>query len=289
MTLGINLSAISALAAGTYTNTVAVASSAIPGSSQTITVTLLVSPAAAPSVGAVVNAGSIVPGPVSPGELITIFGLNLGPVTPANLRLTDQGTVPTTLGGTVVTFDGIKAPLIYASATQVNAIVPYEISGRATTTLEVTFNNGTPSLAIQLNVTDTVPGIFTLTETGTGQGAIVNQNNTINGTGVAFSPAPKGSVISIYATGEGQLNPGGVTGSVTPGKPPFPVPLATPVTVTIGGVSAQVTYAGEAPTLISGVIQVNAMVPASVASGTQPLTLTIGSHSSQAGVTVAVQ
>jgi len=146
----------------------------------------------------------------------------------------------------------------------------------------IAFNSLT-SAGITLRVTDTAPGIFTTTQNGSGQGAILNSNNTVNS---ATNAAPKLSVISIYATGEGQLNPPGVTGSVTPSVPPFPKPpAAVPVTLAFqvpgpGGttvsVPATITYAGEAPALVSGVLQVNAVVPASVPSGANTIVLTVG-------------
>jgi uncharacterized protein (TIGR03437 family) len=147
--------------------------------------------------------------------------------------------------------------------------------------------NGLISAALTLHVTDTAPAIFTTTMTGSGQGAILNQDTTVN---TSKNPATKGTVVSIFATGEGQLSPGGVTGSVTPLTPPFPTPVATPVSVTIGGAPATILYAGEAPGLVSGVLQVNAVVPQGIGSGPQLLVLTVGNNSSVlARVTVEVQ
>jgi uncharacterized protein (TIGR03437 family) len=109
----------------------------------------------------------------------------------------------------------------------------------------------------------------------------------VNGTN---KPAAKGSVVQIFGTGEGQLVPSVATGSVTPGVPPFPKPVATNISVTIGGQPAQIQYAGEAPTLVSGVIQINAVVPNSVASGNQPVVVTIGTNTNNTqSITVAVQ
>ena len=182
-------------------------------------------------------------------------------------------------------FDNVPAPLIYVSANQINAIVPYEVAGRATTNIVVQ-RAGQNSTSVQVRVVDTAPAIFSLSQGGAGQGAILNQNGTVNG---SANPAPKGSVISIFGTGEGVLTPPATTGSVTTGTgPTFPKPTA-PVTLTIGGVPAQIQYAGEAPSLVSGVIQVNAVIPSTVASGNQPIVLTIGGNSSAANITVAVQ
>jgi uncharacterized protein (TIGR03437 family) len=109
----------------------------------------------------------------------------------------------------------------------------------------------------------------------------------VNGTN---KPAAKGSVVQIFGTGEGQLVPSVLTGSLTPGVAPFPKPVASPITVTIGGQPAQIQYAGEAPTLVSGVFQINAVVPDSIASGNQPVVVTIGSNTNNTqSITVAVQ
>src|SRR5262249_7711103 len=156
----------------------------------------------------------------------------IGPITPVGLQLTSAGMVSTSIGDTVVTFDGVPAPLIYVSPGQVNAIVPYEVAGKTMSTVVVT-HNGTASSSISVNFTDTAPGIFSLSMTGTGQGAILNQDATVNG---ANNAAARGSVIVIYATGEGVLNPAAQTGSVTPstgGISSFPVPVGN-VKVTIG-------------------------------------------------------
>jgi uncharacterized protein (TIGR03437 family) len=132
-----------------------------------------------------------------------------------------------------------------------------------------------------------VPGIFTANASGTGQAVALNQDYTVNS---ASNPIGAGGIVILYVTGEGQTNPGGVDG--LPAVAPYPAPLLQ-VSVTIGNVPAQVAYAGGAPGLVAGVMQVNVVVPAFVspgASGAQqmPVTLTVGNSTSQAGVTIAV-
>jgi trimeric autotransporter adhesin len=288
ITFSLNPSVASSLAVGTHVGVVNIFPSAEPtGAPQsTLPYIIQVTPQAGPTtpdIKAVVNAASDGAGAVSPGEIITLFGANVGPATAAYLTLA-AGKVSTKIGNTQVLFDGVAAPLIYVSATQINAIVPYEIAGRAVTEV-LTIFNGAASAPFLLSVADTAPAIFTDGENGTGQGAILNQNGTVNG---ASNPAAPGSIISIYATGEGQLNPPGVTGSVTPNVPPFPKPVA-PVSVTIGGQPAQIDYAGEAPGLVSGVLQVNAAVPHSLPAGRATLVITFGANSSQGLVTVQVE
>ena len=91
----------------------------------------------------------------------------------------------------------------------------------------------------------------------------------------------------LYATGEGQTVPDGVDGLLTGTTLRRP---ALPVSVTIGGQPAEVLYAGSAPGLVSGVLQVNARIPAGVTTGPAiPVVVTVGGASSQAGVTLAVR
>lgn len=290
LNIGLNQSVISTLTPGNYTGTVTL--SALNLANQTISVSLTVTAAPAPSITTVVNSASLQPGNVSPGEIVTIFGANMGPATGIGLTLTSSGRVATTLGGTQVFFDSVAAPLIFVRADQINAIVPYEVAGRVTTNVTIS-RNGVTSTVLQQRVADTSPAIFSLNATatgsgnGNGQGAILNQNFSINS---AANPAAKGSFVSIYATGEGALIPGVPTGSVTPASgPTFPKPSGN-VSVTIGGIPATLAYAGEAPGLVSGVLQVNAMIPPNVASGNQQVVLTVGTGTnSQQTITVAVQ
>ena len=290
ITVGLNQSVIATLAAGNYSGTITL--TAPNAANQVISVTLTVAPTPPPGITSLANAASLQPGAVAPGEIITIFGTNLGPATGVGLTLTASGMVSTSLGNTQVLFDSTPAPLIFVRADQVNAIVPYEIAGRLTTNVTI-LRNGVTSTALQQRVVDTSPSIFSLNATstgsgtGSGQGAILNQNGSVNGIN---NPAAKGTVISIYATGEGALTPGVPTGSVTSTTgPTFPKPIGN-VTVTIGGIPATIAYEGEAPGLVSGVLQVNAFIPTSVASGNQTVVLTVGSGTnSQQAITVAVQ
>src|SRR5262249_34924945 len=147
---------------------------------------------------------------------------------------------------------------------------------------------GVQSNPLTYNVTAAVPGIYTLNQQGTGPGAIINSDGaTVNGTN---APAARGSFISVYMTGEGQTTPGGVDGAIIP---PVLSALKNPLlkgTATVGGVQADVIYAGSAATLISGVMQVNLTIPPTAPTGsTVPIVITVGTAQSQTGVTVAVQ
>jgi uncharacterized protein (TIGR03437 family) len=238
-----------------------------------------------PTITAVVNAASFLSGPISPGELITIFGRSFGPATLAGASLDSAGKVSTSSGGVQVTVGGTAAPMIYATNGQVSAVVPYEIAGSSNTTVQVTYGGQTSNL-FQVAVASTAPGVFTV-GSGTGPGAILNGDNSTN---TAANPASKGGVVVVYVTGEGQTNPSGITGkvnNVTQVKD-LPVPVQ-PVSATVDGNPAAVAFYAEAPDLVSGVMQVNVQIPTNASSGNVPIVVTVGGNSSQAGVTVAVK
>jgi hypothetical protein len=112
----------------------------------------------------------------------------------------------------------------------------------------------------------------------------LNQDNSVNS---ASKPAARGSIIQIYATGEGQTSPIGVTASVTGTDLKTPV---LQVKVSIGGQDAVVQYAGSAGGAVAGLLQVNAVVPQAVSPGAAvPISVSVGGVSSQSGATIAVQ
>ena len=270
------------LAPGQYQGSVNVSASDASVSPLTVQVTLTVSKPA-PEVGSITNAASFNPGPVAPGEFVTIFGTSLGPTTPVSLELNAAGTVSTNLGGTQVFFDNIAAPLIYSSAGQVSAIVPYEVARRVRTDVKVEYQ-GSVSTVAEVRVIESAPGVFVADSSG--QGAILNQDGSANS--IKNGAAP-GSIVSIYATGEGQTTPTGADGVINGTKLPLPKPQL-PVTVQINGEPAEVLYAGAAPGQVAGMMQVNARIPADVPKGTSlPVTITVGPATSQAGVTLAIR
>ncbi len=231
----------------------------------------------------VVNGASFQSGQIAPGELITIFGSALGPTSPVGLQLTPDGqSVTTSLGGTQVLFDGVPAPLTYASATQVNAIVPFELSGNTVSTQVEVAVQGIPSSPVTEFLASASPAIFTASG-GSGQGAVLNQDNSANS---SSNPASVGSVLQIFITGAGQTNPAGVDGQLAGSTPSQPLGS---VTATIGGVPAPVQYAGSSSGLVAGVTQVNVLVPAGAPSGSSvPLVVQVGANPSPSGVTIAI-
>jgi uncharacterized protein (TIGR03437 family) len=235
-----------------------------------------------PSIRSVVNGASFAAGPVAPGEIVTVFGSALGPDTAVAWRVSPSGQLDSVLSGTRVLFDELPAPLVYVSATQVSAIVPYAVAGRLRSQLRIESATG-KSQEVAVDVSGTAPGVFTMSGTGAGPGAVLNQSLSVNSDA---NPAPRGGVVVIYATGEGQTNPPGIDGRIT--GTPLNTPLRA-VAVTIGGRNAEVLYAGSAPGLVAGLLQINARVPEDAGGGAVPVTISIGGQTSQAGVTVAIQ
>ncbi|MCX6628416.1 MAG: hypothetical protein NTW28_12395, partial [Candidatus Solibacter sp.] len=226
------------------------------------------------------NSASYATGPVAPGSILTIFGSNIGPRDLVSGTFAN-GQIATNAGGVQVTFDGTPAPVLYARANQVGVIVPFEVAGKTQSAVQLSLN-GQPAPMVQQPVSPTAPGIFTTASTGNGQASVINQTGTVN---AANAPAAKGSVVAIYMTGAGQLVPAGKTGALGTATQA----IAAPVTVTIGGLDATLTYAGAAPTSIQGLYQINATVPAGTASGSVPLQVKVGGVSAQGAVTMYVQ
>lgn len=249
---------------------------------QTFIVNVSVGAVLTPQLTAVVNAASYAPGPVAPGEVITIYGSNLGPTTLTTYVLNANNTFATTVADTTVTFDNTPAPILYVRNDQLSVVVPFEVAGRATTNLTIK-HLGQTSAALQMQVANFVPGMFTLNVQGFGQGAIINENGTVNGPN---NPAPKGSIVAIYLTGAGTFTTNVGTGTVVTSNPT----VSAPVSVSIGGQPTTAPYTGAAGTAIAGLYQFNVVVPKTLtASGPQPVVLTVGGQPAQSNVTVFVQ
>ncbi len=234
----------------------------------------------APFISAVANAASNLSGSIAPGEIVVLYGSGIGHAQLARAGVNGAGFVVTQLGSVSVLFNGVPAPLLYSSATQVAAIVPYEVTGERARVV-VLYQDQT-SAPIAVPVASSAPALFTVDSSGTGQAAALNQDGSINGPG---RPAIPGSIIVLFATGEGQTSPPGVNGKLASSTPPRPV---LPVTVTIGGQSAPVWYAGGAPGQVAGLMQINAQIPGGVQPGNVPVVVQVGGNSSRAGVTIAV-
>ena len=233
----------------------------------------------------IVNAASGVGASISPGEIVTIFGVGIGPATPVTAQPGTNG-FGTQAGGVTVTFGGTNGVVLYASSSQINAIVPYEVPIGGTPDVVVSYQ-GQSFTAAAVPVAGTAPGIFTLDATGSGEAAVVNQNGTVNG---PANPAQAGSIVSLYVTGEGPTTPGGVNGKLA--VTPLPQPQSY-VAVFLSGQQVSVAYAGGAPGEVAGVMQINVQIPANLLGTTTgtiavPVTLQIGSLLAQSNVTLYV-
>lgn len=240
--------------------------------------------AVAPTLSAntILDAASGSSNAVTPGELVWIYGTALGPLDSVEAQYDQQGKLPTTLAGVSVTFDGIAAPIIFASFNAIEVQVPNELSGHSTTNVVVTYQNVSSAMIAKVVVAAS-PGLYTRGGAGVGLLTALNPNGMRNN---GANPVSRGSYIVVYANGLGQVTPAVPTGQ----RAPFnPLSTATfPITASIGGQPAQVLYAGLAPGFV-GLFQLNIAVPANASTGVVPLTITINGVPSQDNVYIVVQ
>jgi uncharacterized protein (TIGR03437 family) len=241
------------------------------GDSSTLPITV----ANVPTIDALASTASYATDSFSPGELVSIFGSDIGPASPTS-NITN-GFVDTSPGGVTVTVDGKPAPIIYASSGQINIQIPYEAAPGANKVVSLTNGASTP-ITTNILIAATAPGLFILTPD-------------------PANPAKLGDTILLFLTGEGAYLPAPVaprttnTGwVVTAPTPPATLPQISPLpTVTIGGASASVKYAGPVVGSITGLMQINVVVPAASNTGAAvPLSVTIVGNATQSATTIAV-
>ena len=234
--------------------------------------------------GGIVNAASFAGGPISPGLIVTVFGTFLGPEQLALAKLTDDGkSLTKVIENARILFDDVPGAMIYSSATQASVVVPYTVSGKTSTKVKVEYL-GAASDEVTVPVIAASPAIFTLEASGKGQGAVLNQDFKVNAT---TNAAQRNTIIQIFATGEGLTAPAGVDGKLS--VAPLPAPVGR-VSARIGNIDAPIIYAGGAPGLVAGVIQINVRVPATAPIGNAiALVIQVGTAVSQANVTIAVR
>lgn len=269
------------LVPGRHTGAVTIARSDAAASPVTVPVTLNVTTSSV-AVGQVLNAASLAPTAVAPGQIVTITGSGLGPATGLSATPTAAGAIESRLGTVRVFFDDVPAPLLFVRADQINAIVPYAVYGRLSARVQVVEGENY-SIPIEAKVAEAAPALFTTGPMGRGQAAALNSDLTVNS---LANPVARGGVITIYGTGEGQTDPQGQDGRLILTDLRRPL---LPVTATIGGRPATILYAGSAPTLVSGVFQVNLRVPEDVGPGAAAVQIQVGGASTQSGVTIAVR
>jgi uncharacterized protein (TIGR03437 family) len=206
----------------------------------------------------------------APGELVEIYGANLSLVT-TDLSGWPGVSLPSPLNGVSVVLAGHGARLLYVSPGQVDALLPF---GAPTGLQELTLTNANGTSApISLQVAAVAPALYNF--------AFENADFSL----VSSShPAHAGDVLVLYATGMGQTTPPLVTGQIVPSANY----VTAPVTVTIGGVTANVFYSIAAPPYVAGLYQMAVTVPSGLASGSQPVVATSGGLQSNT-VTIAIQ
>jgi len=239
----------------------AIVTATVPGYSFQVTFTLTVAPSpAAPVITAAgfLNGASFLTTPAAPNTIMAAFG-TFPCGTTASLRVNGQ-----------------SAEVISASVGQVNFTMPATLAGAGTAAVQAVCG-ALISQPIQLQVAGGAPGVFTITRSGSGQAAALNQDGSLN---TPLNPAAANQVVSLYVTGLGPYNAVGEGGLQR---------MSLPIQVLLGGTQATVQYAGNSPGYTPGLQQVNIVVPPGVTGLATPLILTAGGFSSQPGVTLAIQ
>ena len=209
-------------------------------------------PAQIPAILGLANsASSMVTGKITGGELVSLMGPAVGPETPVGLEIGPDGKVTAELGGTRVYFDGVPAPMLYAQKDFINCVVPAVLAA-SSPRIEVV-HAGKSIGTLRLTRTSTQPGVF---RRPSGRAvtfaAAINQDGTSNS---EENPAPYGSIIAIYATGLGGVAPLIQDGEIAGEK--LPRVLGRVRVLSNLGDEMEITYAGQAPELVAGVMQVN--------------------------------
>ncbi len=273
------------MSAGSYQGTITITSEVAGNSPLIIPVTLnLTAPlvVTGPTISTIVSAASYATSGFSPGDIVSIFGSSLGPQTGAIFSVNTQGTLDSTLSGASVTVAGVPAIPLFVQNGQINIILPYTLGTAGQATVEVQYNNLT-STAFNIPLTPADVQIFTVNQSGSGPGSILNQDFSVN---TASNPAAPGSVVQVYGTGGGVLSPAATAGNVAGDTLSW---ITLPYSATVNGENAQVLYAGSAPGLVYGVDQFNIQLPADLPSGAATIVLNVGNSSSQPDATVFVK
>jgi len=237
----------------------------------------------APSIGGVVSTASYVPNaPLAPGAFASIFGQNLA----ATSLLAGKLPLTTQLAGAQAFIAGRLAPIQYASAGQLNVLIPFDLEPNSTQQV-ILIEGSAYSTPESLTIAPAQPAVFTQDQSGKGAGAItVVKANGDQFSADASHPASAGDTLVIYCAGLGTVAPAVATGSAAPGSPPAHV--SATVTVTIGSQPAPVAFAGLTPTY-AGLYQVNVTVPSGITPGPNvPVVITAAGLSSPP-VTVAIK
>ncbi|HYL77392.1 MAG TPA: SBBP repeat-containing protein [Bryobacteraceae bacterium] len=213
-------------------------------------------------------ASSVINQGIAPGEIFLLSGVGLGPSPAVGAMPDGAGQYPTSLGGVQVLFGSQPAPLLFVQANEIHAVAPFSFPFASNQPV-IQVRVGSQIVAsLEVAGYNSNAAIFTIK----GQGAIVNQDGTVN---TPASPARLGSIVSIYASGMGYLTNASHTvlnpladGQVTPLPPPYFYTSIYAPQVFFAGVAGTTLFSGAAPGLIAGVTQINVQLPSSLPDGT---------------------
>jgi uncharacterized protein (TIGR03437 family) len=211
---------------------------------------------------------TLVPNQLASGEIITMFGVGLGPKEGIAAQIEPDGTYPKDIAGTRIRLGDRLLPLLYVSESQVNAIIPLDVAPTPASPLVI--ERGDFTASYNFEITPVLAGLFTSDASGKGQAAALNQDGSVNS---ESNPASGASVISLFGTGMGPLTESLPADSPAPLSPPWPA-IATHFEAYVAGTAApngafgcEILYAGPAPGLAPGVYQINVRLPGFSATG----------------------
>jgi len=207
--------------------------------------------------GCVLDAASFGnPDTISPGEIVTLFGSRMGPMDGIAFR-PQEGRVPTSLGGTRVLVNGEPVPVLFASYGQVNAILPYSLQEGMRPKIQVESNGSVGNELAGSFVQRARIALFRTDNTANPPAAALNEDGTVNS---ARNPAKKGSRVMLFGTGGGPTVPASAAGEITPLEL-RPLQYGASARIAQSGPMLTVEFAGAAPGLLAGVIQINVKLP----------------------------
>lgn len=230
-------------------------------------------PACLLNAASLVRSGSMIPPlavlSVSPGEIVSIFGIRLGVRDGLSASVAADGTLPRELGGVRVKIGGRAVPLLAVSTREIRASVPYSaVPGPSEIVIE---RDDLSTGAYPLAIAPAASGIFTADGSGIGLAAAINQDGTLNG---PRNPARRGSVVSLFATGLGTVAPLPPDSVLNPIAAPWPVAAERMELYFTSNQKMEILFAGPAPGQVPGVFQVNAGIPNDIPPGRVPVKLT---------------
>ncbi len=271
------------LAPGTHRASITVSSTdSVAGLATLPVVFEIAQPAPVFSLSNVLNAASLLSGPIAPGENLLITGTDFAP--PGTSLQAPAGTprLPNRLGETQVLFSGVPGVLSWLKDDSVSVFVPYSLAARTSVDIQIV-RAGVASQEIRVPLDIAAPGLFTFDGSGRGLANAFLSDGSRNS---AANGAFPGSAISVYITGDGSTVPEGRDGETVTDVVPRP---SLPISATIGGFPAEVTYAGSGRGLLWNITQVNLTVPAELPAGQHEVVIRAGPGRTQPGVAVVVR